>query len=328
MTLKELRCLLAIVDAELNISAAALLVHGTQPSLSRHLKQLEDELGFQLFTRHGRSLADITPAGREVIRIARRIVNDAANLRDYAANLRGDASGELMLTTPQTYARHVLPPVLSTLLKRYPRLNVRIQTLGEGDPLDPHVHGSGDIVLVSTAGDRVPPGIALPLFTWKRVVLVKRNHPFSRLNRHPTLAEMARYSLVTYEASCRPDSSLRRVLEQAHLKARFACSAEDADLIKVYVRAGLGVGLVGELAIEPDDHNEFVVLPADPVLPDCVAWAVLPCGRVVRDYAVDLIRLLAPQLDVVDIRRALEGTSRPVWPRPRQWLPGETSCAA
>ncbi|QDH68847.1 LysR family transcriptional regulator [Lysobacter alkalisoli] len=319
MTLKELRCLLAIVDAELNISAAAQLMHATQPSLSRHLKLLEEELGFRLFFRHGRSLTGVTPAGHEVIRIARRIVNDAASIRSYAANIRGEGSGELLLTTPQTYARHVLPPVLAELVKRYPRLNVRIQTLGEGDSAERQLQGGSDIVLVSTAGERVPPGVAIPLFCWKRVVLVPRAHRFAGLRRPLTLEEMACEALVTYDSSRRQDSSLRRALAQAGLEARFACSAQDADLIKVYVRAGLGVGLLGELAVEQADRENFAVLEAAPALPECVAWALLPPGCVARDYTLDLIKLLAPQLDLGEIRQALDGTARPAWPRPRPW---------
>lgn len=319
MTLTELRYLLAIVDADLNISAAAQRVHGTQPSLSRSLKQLEDELGFQVFTRHGRSLADITPAGREVIEIARRIVADAASLRTYAANQRGDTSGELALATARTYARHVLPPLLSILVDHYPNLDVQIQGLGEGEVFERLSHNDVDIALVSTAGERMPEGIAIPLFTWRRVVLVERSHPLASLGRAPTLAELGRYPLVTYDASRRPESTLRLAMGQVGMEPRFACSAQDADLIKVYVRAGLGVGLVAELAIEAKDHDDFCVLPADPALPACISWALLPSGRVARDYTLDLIRLLAPQLDTRDIRRVLEGSSVAEWPTPREW---------
>jgi LysR family transcriptional regulator, cys regulon transcriptional activator len=311
MTLTELRCLLAIVDADLNISAAAQRLHATQPSLSRQLRQLEDELGFQLFTRHGRCLSGITAEGREVVRMARRIVGDAASLRAFAANLRGDATGELVLVAPQTYARHVLPSALARLVERYPQLDVRIQTLGEGATLERQASPDADLVLVSTAGERVPDGNALPLFRWRRVVLVPRDHPLTRLGHAPDLAELAAWPLVTYEASRRPQSTLNRALEQAGLQARFACSAEDADLVKAYVRAGLGVGLVAELAIEPGDEQEFAVLPADPVLPDCIAWAVLPAHRLMRDYTVDLIGLLAPQLETADIRRVLEQAHPP-----------------
>ncbi|MGH8086264.1 MAG: LysR substrate-binding domain-containing protein [Lysobacter sp.] len=319
MTLTELRCLLAIADAELNISAAAQRVHATQPSLSRNLKQLEDELGFQLFTRHGRALVDITPAGRDVIGMARRIVGEAASLRAYAANERGETSGDLTLATAQTYARHVLPPLLGQLVKQYPRLNIRLQGLGEGEPFERLLHNEVDIALVSTAGNRVPDGIALPLFTWQRVVVAERTHALAQLGRGPTLAELAACSLVTYDASRRPESTLRRALAHAGLEARFACSAQDADLIKIYVRAGLGVGLIADLAIEPHDREEFAVLPADPALPACIAWALLPAGRVVRDYTLDFIHLLAPQIDTCDIRRVLAGDAAPAWPEPPEW---------
>ncbi|KAB8188227.1 LysR family transcriptional regulator [Lysobacter maris] len=327
MTLKELRCLLAIVDAELNVSAAAQVLHATQPSLSRLLKLLEEELGFQLFVRHGRSLAEVTPAGHEVIRIARRIVGDVANIRAYAANVRGGNSGDLLLAMPQIYARHVLPSVLSELVRRYPRLNVHIQTTAEGESLERQMLGSGDMILVSTAGDGVPPGHAIPLFTWKRVVLVPQTHPFAHLDRALTLPELASEALVTYEASRRRDSSLRRALEQAGLEARFACSAQDAGLIKAYVRAGLGIGLVGELAVEDEDCETFAVLECDPALPECVAWALLPPGAVIRDCALQLIQLLAPQLDPQQIRQVLEDGKRPLWPDPRPWRGGATGPA-
>jgi LysR family transcriptional regulator, cys regulon transcriptional activator len=320
MTLIELRCLLAIVDADLNISAAAQRLHATQPSLSRQLRQLEDELGFQLFARHGRCLSGITPEGREVIRMARRIVGDAASLRTFAANLRGDASGEIVLVAPQTYARHVLPPVLSRLVERYPQLDVRIQTLGEGATFERQSLPDADLVLVSTAGDRVPAETALPLFRWRRVVIVRRGHPLSRLGRAPSLAELAAWPLVTYEASRRPQSTLCRALDQAGLQARFACSVEDADLVKAHVRAGLGVGLVAELAVEPGDREEFVVLPADPVLPECIAWAILPAHRLMRDYTVDLIGLLAPQLAAADIRGALGQPDPATMAPPAPWV--------
>ena len=191
MTLTELRCLVAIVEADLNISAAAQNMHSTQPALSRHLKQLEDELGFQIFSRRGRSLVEVTPAGEEVLKIARRVVADVSSLRSYAANHRGDKSGDLLLATTQTYAKHVLPSVLSRLLRRYPELSVHLSPLGEGESLPPVAHNSTDLALVSTAGTEVPDGVAIPLFRWRRVVIVKPSHPLARGGRMPTLAEMA-----------------------------------------------------------------------------------------------------------------------------------------
>lgn len=322
MTLTELRCLVAIVDADLNISAAAQQTHSTQPVLSRHLKQLEDELGFQVFARRGRSLVAITPAGEEVLAIARRVVADVGSLRSYAANHRGDRSGDLLLATTQTYAKHVLPPVLAILLRRYPELSVHVSPLGEGEVLPVISHNRADLALVSTAGDQVPEGLAIPLFRWRRVVIVKPAHPLARSGRAPSLAELAEWPLVTYETSRRPQSSLNRALAGIGAEARFACSTLDADLIKAYVRAGVGVGLAAELSIEPGDEQDLRVLPADPALPECVAWALLPPGRILRDYTLELIQLLAPQVEPLEVRRAMGGDP-PVWPEPRSWTRNE-----
>ncbi|MGY6519333.1 MAG: LysR substrate-binding domain-containing protein [Lysobacteraceae bacterium] len=321
MTLTELRCFLAIVDAGLNISAAAEVMHTSQPCVSRHLKQLETSLGFKLFARHGRQLVDVTPAGRRALDSARRIINEVESLQAYAANERGDASGEFHITSPETYARHVLPPLLARLLEHYPDLSVRLHPVGEGEP-NASSRNRSDLVLLTTAGDRVPDGNAVPLFRWRRVVLVRLDHVLADHQGPVPLSEVAQHPLVTYEASRRAGSTLLEAFEGLGLEPRFACSAEDAGLIKAYVRAGLGVGLVAELAISASDREEFAVLPSDDSLAECTAWAILPEGRVLRDPAVTLIRLLAPHLDAKDIRRAAEGNLPERWAAPEVYEPG------
>jgi LysR family transcriptional regulator, cys regulon transcriptional activator len=316
MTLTGLRCLVQIVDANLNITAASEALHLSQPCVSRHLKQVEDALGFRVFARRGRTLMDITPAGTQAIEVARRVVQEVDGLRSYAANARGDLAGELSIAAPQTYALYVLPPLLRRLRELYPDLGVSVLTLGEGERVRPLEHCRCDIVLASTAGHETVEGasIAIPLFRWKRVVIVRRDHPLARQRTPVTLAQLAACPLITYEASRRPGSSLRRVLGAAGLQPRFSCSAHDTDTLKAYARAGLGVGLVAELSLSAADRRQFAVLAVDPAVPDCTAWAVLPEGRVLRDPTRDLVRLLAPQLDAGALRRASQGTPPAQWP--------------
>ncbi len=316
VTLTGLRCLVAIVEAKLNISAAGQAMHLSQPCVSRHLKQVEDSLGFRVFDRHGRNLADVTPAGVEAVEVARRVVREVDGLRSFAANARGDTAGELVIAAPQTYALHVLPPLLGQLREHYPRLSVRMHTLGDGERVRPADHSRCDVVVVSTAGDDVPEGIAVPLFRWHRVVLVERGHPLAEQRQPITLAELARWPLVTYEAAREPDSSLNRVMSRLGLRVQFACSAHDAATIKAYARAGLGVGLVAELSLDASDFEQFAVLTIDPGLPDCTAWAVLPQGRVLRNPALELLQLLAPQIDSGDLRQASQGVPPSRWPKP------------
>lgn len=320
LTLTGLRCLVEIVEAKLNISAAAQAMHLSQPSVSRQLSQVEEALGFRVFARHGRSLIDVTPAGAQVVEVARRVIRDVDGLRAFAANARGEVAGELSIAAPQGYVLHVLPPLLSKLRERYPAIAVRIRTLGEGERVKPAEHDRCDMVMLSTAGDEEPEGIAVPLFRWQRVAIVERSHPLAAHDGAITLEELARWPLVTYEASRQPDSSFCRVMAKAGLNPHFSCSAHDVDTLKAYTRAGMGVGLVAEFSLVGADREHFAVLEVEDRLPDCTAWAVLPRGRVLRYPTLDLLRLLAPQLDAEDLRRASQGMEPERWPEPPPYL--------
>jgi LysR family cys regulon transcriptional activator len=317
MTLTQLRYFVAIADSGLNITLAAERVHATQPGLSKQLKQLEDELGFLLFARKGRSLESITPSGVQVLAHARRLLAEAANIRAYAANQRRDQQGRLVLATTHTQARFVLPAAIARLKQAYPQVSVHLQPTADEEVLATLARGEADFALISTAGDTPGGGLAVPLFRWSRLVLVPRTHALAT-GGAPTLAELARHPLVSYESSIRPDSSLRRGFAQGGVEPQFAMTARDADLIKTYVRAGLGVGLLAEMAMQPDDID-LVALEAPEAIPSCIAWAVLPRERVLRDYALDLLQAIAPQLDRHDLRRALAGNSDPDWPSPPSW---------
>ena len=320
MTLTQLRCLIAIVDAGLNITQAAEATHATQPGLSKQLKQLEDELGFLLFHRKGRSLEALTEPGAVVLAHARRALAEAANIRSFAADQRGEAAGILQLATTHTQARFVLPPAIAALNRQYPKVGVHLQSLGDNDVLPHLATGRADMAIVSTAGSAPPGGIAVPLYRWRRVVLVPRDHPLASLDGAPTLAALAAHPLVSYHSTHLPESSLRRAFAEAGLAPTVAMTAHDADLIKTYVRAGLGVGILAEMAVSAVADADLLALAAPDVLPECTAWAVVPKERVLRRYAFDLLRQVAPQLDRHDLKRVLEGHQVPAWPEPPGWL--------
>jgi DNA-binding transcriptional LysR family regulator len=319
LTLMGMRCLVEIVDADLNISSASQALHLSQPCVSRHLKQVEEALGFRVFERRGRSLVEVTAAGLEAVAVGRRVVRELDSLRCYADNSRAETCGELRIAAPQTYAESVLPPLLRRLRERWPGVSVGLCSLGEGGVVRAADHRHCDVVIVSTAGAQVPPGIAVPLFRWRRVVIVAPDHPLARQPAPLPLAALAAWPLVTYEASRRRDSSLRRSLAAAGLEPRFSCSADDAATLKAYARVGLGVGLVAELSIRAADRAEFAVLPVHPALPACTAWAVLPEHRLLRNATLELVRLLAPQVDAADLRRALRGMPPAQWPEPPEY---------
>jgi len=179
MTLVQLRYLVAIADAGLNITLAAERVHATQPGLSKQLKQLEDELGFKLFVRKGKSLDTVTHAGRQVLERARAMLAEAAHIRSIAANLRNAAQGELRIATTHTQARFALPAAIAALNLAYPQVSVHLQPGQDADVLAQLDAGRVDMAVISTAGAPPPIGIALPAYRWHRVAA----RPIRRVRR-------------------------------------------------------------------------------------------------------------------------------------------------
>jgi LysR family cys regulon transcriptional activator len=318
MTLAQLRYLVAIADAGLNITQAAERVHATQPGLSKQLRQLEDELGFQLFVRKGKSLDSVTDAGHKVLERARIILAEAANIRAMAANLRNESRGELRIATTHTQARFALPGVLGALNTEYPDVSVHLQPGHDAEVLGLLESGKVDVAVVSTAGTPPTGGVALPAYHWQRVVLVPRQHALAAQRQPATLEDLAQLPLISYESSLKPDSSLRRAFDGAGLVPQIAMTASDADLIKTYVRAGLGVGVLAEMAMLPDDDDLHIV-PAGHLFPRCTTWIVLRRERVLRDYVLAFIHLFAPHLDKRDVRRALADNATADWTDVPQW---------
>lgn len=304
MNLTQLRFIVAIADANLNITHAAARVHATQPGLSKQLKQLEDELGLQLFTRRARSIAAITDAGEKVLRHARIILAEAANIRALAANLSGEAKGVLEIATTHTQARYVLPGLIAEIKQRFPEVAVKVLPGSDAEALAHHANGEADLTLVSSALAPPPADLALPVYRWERVALVPRGHPLALLKRPLRLVDLVGHPLISYETSRDPGCSLQRAFAAVELCPEISITAAGADLIKTYVRNGLGVGILAEMAIEPSDHD-LVVLSLAGQLPTCTTWLLLRRDRVLREYSHALIAKLIPAVDADDVRRAL-----------------------
>jgi len=318
MTLIQLRYLGAIVDAGLNISLAARQVHATQPGISKQLKQMEDELGFQLFVRRGKSLEGLTPAGEQVLERARVIIAEAANIRTLAANHRREAQGELRIATTHTQARFVLPSALAAVKARFPQVGLHLAPTGEREAVDRIEQDGADIAIVSAVERPATNDLVIPLYRWRLVGLAPAGHPLAS-GEAPSLADLARHPLVTYESALRPDSSFARAFAAAGLQARLAFTSRDSDLIKTFVASGMGVGLLAQMALgEGDDALEAFDLGG--LFPQRTAWAVLRRDRIVRDHVLEFLRALAPHLDRADLRRACDGGAEPpAWPLPPEW---------
>jgi DNA-binding transcriptional LysR family regulator len=306
MTLTQLRYLLAIVDANLNISLAATRVNATQPGLSRQIKGLEEELGFQIFVRHGKSLSQLTASGAEMVERARVILGEVRNIDIIAANHRRDSRGVLRVAMTQTLGRFVLPPALHRLRARFAGVQVRLRPGGEQECLAMLERDEIDLALVSTEGEWPAGDVAIPLFHWRRAVIATAAHPLAAASSPVTLAALAQHPLIGAESAAHALYKIGRVFHAHGLVPTISCTARDADTIKTFVRLDLGIGIVAEMALTPEDAD-LVDLRAGDLFPTCTTWAVLRADRIQRDYLFELLRELTPFLPIQDIQQIMAG---------------------
>jgi LysR family transcriptional regulator, cys regulon transcriptional activator len=307
MKLHQLRYLAAVAQSGLNITAAAQKLHTSQPGVSKQIKLLEDELGFQIFVREGRNLTRITPAGQQVIDRALRILQEAQSIRDLSTELRDEGRGSLSIGTTHTQARYVLPDVIREFRGRYPNVRLNLH------------QGTSEQIAEMVAHDRIDCAIAtgsehlyadltlLPCYRWHRTVIVPKDHPLASGGRL-TFRALAAYPLVTYTFSFTGPSSLHEAFAKAGLTPNVAITARDADVIQTYVRLGLGVGIVAHMAIDANDPD-LVPIDASHLFAAHTTWIGFRRGTLLRKYMYDFAQLLAPHLDRRLVDRAHRSAS-------------------
>jgi LysR family transcriptional regulator, cys regulon transcriptional activator len=318
MTLVQLRYLVAIVDAGLNISLAAQNSHSTQPGLSKQLGQIEEELGFKVFTRRGKRLESLTPAGREVIDRAKIILSEAANIQALAASRRKESRGELRIATTLTQARYVLPGALTALRAKFPEVTLHIAALGETEALDRVDQDAADLAIVSSPTTPRTQHLVIPLYRWELIGLVHPEHPLARQSAPITLGDLAAQPLMTYESSRSGDSAFARVFADQGLDPVLAATTRDSEIIKTLVRSGAGVGLVAEMAWTPADA-ELSRLAVASLFESPVAWAVMPRDRILHNHVLEFVTTVAPHLDRRDLRAAFDRPQDIIWPEAPLW---------
>jgi LysR family cys regulon transcriptional activator len=302
MKLHQLRYLAAITQNGLNITAAAQKLHTSQPGVSKQIKLLEDELGFQIFVREGRNLARITPAGQQVIERALKILQEAQSIRDLSTELRDEGRGSLSIGTTHTQARYVLPQVIREFRGRYPQVRLNLHQ-GTSEQIAEMVAADRIDCAIATGSEALFPELTLlPCYRWHRTVIVPQGHALTRAGRL-TFKSLAGYPLVTYTFSFTGPSSLHEAFAKAGLTPNIAITARDSDVIKTYVRLGLGVGIVAHMALDEADR-ELVAIDATHLFAPHVTWIGFRRGTLLRRYMYDFAQLLAPHLDRRLVERA------------------------
>lgn len=301
MKLQQLRYICEVAKHQLNVSATAERLYTSQPGISKQIRLLEDELGVQIFARSGKHLTAITPAGERIIAIAQDVLRQVKNIRAIGQEYSNENAGTLSLATTHTQARYALPPVIEGFVQAYPQVGLQFH---QGTPMqiaEFAAKGQVDFAIATEALELFSDLVMLPCYRWSRSVIVPKGHPLAS-NPHPSLEEVAAFPLITYVFGFTGRSQLDAAFASQGLEPRVAFTATDADVIKTYVRLGLGVGIIASMAIDPKQDKDLVAIDASHLFETSTTSIGFRKGTFFRRYMYDFVERFAPHLthEVID----------------------------
>lgn len=295
MKLQQLRYACEVARRGLNVSTAAEALHTSQPGISKQIKSLEDELGVEIFVRHGKRLASITEPGKAVLAIAERILSEAGNLKRAGEEFANEKLGTLTVATTHTQARYALPRAVAAFKKRYP--DVRL-VLHQGNPTqvcEMVLAGEADFAIATESITEYADLVSLPCYQWNRCVVVPPKHPLLKV-KPLTLEAIARYPVITYDFAFTGRSLINRAFEKRGLEPNVVLTALDSDVIKTYVELGLGVGILASMGFDAKRDRGLHALDASHLFESSTTRLGIKRGAWLRRYAYDFIELFAPSL--------------------------------
>ena len=305
MKLQQLRYIWEVSKNNLNVSATAEHIYTSQPGISKQIRILEDELGIPVFTRNGKHLTAMTPAGKKIIAIAGEMLLQVENIKNIAKEFRDESKGTLSIATTHTQARYALPEVIKGFMHDKPEVALDIQ---QGTPIqisEMVSQGKVDIAIATEAIELFDNLVMLPCYSWDRCVLVPKGHALTRL-KELTLADLAVHPLITYVFGFTGRSKLDDAFASANLSPDVALTAVDADVIKTYVRLGLGVGIVARMAYDKRLDSDLVALDAGHLFGQSVTKIGIRKDTFLRGYMYDFMQRFAPHLTKDIINKAME----------------------
>lgn len=301
MKLRQLHYIHEVTKRGLNVTAAADALFTSQPGVSKQIRLLEEELGVDIFVRNGKHLSEVTPAGQRILDCTQRLLGEVENIRRVADEFHDADRGDLAIATTHTQARYALPPIIHAFRQRYANVSLHLH---QGSP--PQIarmaaEGEADFAIATEAMHHFETLVMLPCYHWNRSVLVRPDHPLAAKSRL-SLEDLAAHPIITYTFGFTGRSKLDQAFAAHGLKANVVLTAVDADVIKTYVRLGMGVGIVASMAYDAGSDSDLVCLPADHLFEGSVTHIGFRRSLYLRGYMYEFLRQFAPHLtqQVVD----------------------------
>lgn len=309
MNFQQLRIIRETVRRGFNLTEVANALFTSQSGVSKHIRDLEDELGVELFTRKGKRLLGLTAPGRDLVGVVERILLDAANIKRLAEQYTHVDEGQLTVATTHTQARYALPKVVAAFKQAFPRVHLKLHQGSPAEIVQMLLDGEADIGVATEALAEVPELVSFPYYAWQHAVVVPRGHPLEAV--HPlTLAAIAAHPVITYHEGFTGRTRIDKTFAAAGLHPEVVMSALDADVIKTYVELGLGVGILASMAFSPERDPGLSKLDSDGLFADNVTRIAVRRGHYLRGFAYRFIALCAPELTAAVVAQAVDGEDR------------------
>jgi len=309
MKLQQLRYIWEVAHHELNVSATAQSLYTSQPGISKQIRLLEDELGIEIFSRSGKHLTRVTPAGKTIIEQAGEILRKVESIKQVAQEFSDEKSGTLDVATTHTQARYALPPMIKEFISRYPDVSLNMH---QGTPMqiaEMAANGLVDFAIATEAMEHFGDLVMMPCYKWNRCIVVPRGHSLAQSSRL-TLEEVAEHPIVTYVFGFTGRSKLDEAFMRRGLEPKVVFTATDADVIKTYVRLGLGIGIMAQMAYDPVQDADLVSLDVSHLFDHSTTMIGCRKGTFLRGYMYDFIELFAPHLNRDIVTQAFKLQSR------------------
>ncbi|WP_447957589.1 HTH-type transcriptional regulator CysB [Vreelandella sp. EE7] len=305
MKLQQLRYIWEVNRHNLNVSATAQSLFTSQPGISKQIRLLEDELGVEIFARSGKHLTRVTPAGESIIELAGQVLKLTENIKQVAQEHSDERRGSLAIATTHTQARYALPPVISAFTQKYPEVALHMQQGTPKQIAQMVSEGQADFAIATESLELFTDLVLLPCYRWNRCVLVPKEHPLASLEAPLTLEALAEHPIVTYVFGFTGRSQLDDAFKAHGLTPNVVLTAADADVIKTYVRLGMGVGIVAHMAFDEALDSDMVVLDASHLFASSTTKIGIRRGTFMRGYMYDFLARFAPHLTRERVDEAL-----------------------
>lgn len=305
MNFQQLRIIRETVRRNFNLTEVANALYTSQSGVSKHIKDLEDELGVELFVRRGKRLLGLTEPGRELVGIVDRILLDTQNIKKLGEQFSNRDKGQLSVATTHTQARYALPPVVTRFKKLFPKVSLLLHEASPTEIVSMLLDGQADIGIATEALQDVPELATFPYYTWHHGVVVPAGHPLEGEARL-TLEAIADHPVITYHEGFTGRRRIDEAFAKAKLEPEIVMVALDADVIKAYVELELGIGIVASMAFDKARDPHLRLLDATHLFDVNTARIAVRRGSYLRGYAHRFIELCAPNLDEAAIRAGID----------------------